>query len=53
MVRVGAESEIGRQEVPASWLSHTPPFPTPTSQCVESLGSTAIEATRPELKFGM
>src|SRR5262249_11191470 len=51
IVKVGAESAMGRQEVPASRLSHSPPLPTPASQWAASVGSTARAATRPE--FGL
>jgi hypothetical protein len=49
VARAGVESVIGDHEVPASRLSHTPQFPTPISQWLTSVGSTAIAATRPEL----
>src|SRR5262245_30543407 len=51
---VGASSVIGVQVSPESRVSHTPPLPTPSSQRLESRGSTAIEATRPERSvFGL
>ena len=48
---VGAASAIGRNDVPASRVSQIPPFPKPTSQWPVSLGSVAMDATRPALRL--